>query len=235
MRVTRRVLGMAAAGRGADVRGGGCGADAADGGRSEARGAHGRDAGSRSRCRWSSSTTTTSSCSRRPTGQVKRIRNGGAPEVVLDLAGQLELRARAARHHARQGLQAQRHGVPVLERDARRPPTATAGDAVPLLGNRLDRFHWDGSHADLREDDPPQPRLPGGRDQPHRHAGRAALPRQPQRRRRCASARTARSTCRSATPVVAARRRTCSTARSARASRTTSSAARTSSTITSRA
>ena len=39
----------------------------------------------------------------------------------------------------------------------------TAGDAVPLLGNRLDRFHWDGTTLDVREDAAPQPRVPGGR------------------------------------------------------------------------
>ena len=38
---------------------------------------------------------------------------------------------------------------------------------MPLLGNRLDRYHWDGSDADVREDDAPRPRAPGGRDQPH--------------------------------------------------------------------
>ena len=35
---------------------------------------------------------------------------------------------------------------------------STAGDTVPLLGNRLDRFHWDGTRADLREDAAPRPR-----------------------------------------------------------------------------
>jgi glucose/arabinose dehydrogenase len=78
------------------------------------------------------------------TGQVKRVRNGGAPEVVLDLT---------VSSNSERGLL----GI-ALDRDFKRngtvflywsettlPADNAAGDAVPLLGNRLDRFHWDGT------------------------------------------------------------------------------------------
>jgi glucose/arabinose dehydrogenase len=80
----------------------------------------------------------------KPTGQVKRIRNGGAPEVVLDLA---------VNSNSERGLL----GI-ALDKNFKQTGTvflywsesttgadSTAGETVPLLGNRLDRFHWDGS------------------------------------------------------------------------------------------
>ena len=78
------------------------------------------------------------------TGQVKRIRNGGAPEVVLDLP---------VNSNSERGLL----GI-TLDKDFKRNGTvflywsesttgadSTQGAEVPLLGNRLDRFHWDGA------------------------------------------------------------------------------------------
>src|SRR3954447_755537 len=78
------------------------------------------------------------------TGIIKRVRNGGTPEVILDLA---------VNSNSERGLL----GI-TLDQDFKRNGTlflywsesttgadSTAGDTVPLLGNRLDRFHWDGS------------------------------------------------------------------------------------------
>ena len=81
----------------------------------------------------------------KPTGQVKRVKNGGAPTVVLDLD---------VNSNSERGLL----GI-ALDRDFKfngsvylywsettvTTGDSTAGDAVPLMGNRLDRFHWDGS------------------------------------------------------------------------------------------
>jgi glucose/arabinose dehydrogenase len=77
-------------------------------------------------------------------GQVKRVRNGGAPEVVLDLA---------VNSNSERGLL----GI-ALDRNFKQTGTvflywsesttgadSTQGAEVPLMGNRLDRFHWDGS------------------------------------------------------------------------------------------
>ena len=79
------------------------------------------------------------------TGQVKRIVEGGPPpQVILDLT---------VNSNSERGLL----GI-TLDRDFRHNGTVFlywsettqlvdngAGDAVPLLGNRLDRFHWDGT------------------------------------------------------------------------------------------
>ena len=179
-----------------------------------------------SRCRWSSSSDDEFLVLEKATGQVKRVRNGGAPEVVLDLTvnsnserGLLGITLdKDFRHN---GLR-----LPLLERDddrrrqhRRRRGAAAGQPARPLSMGRHD--------ADVREDAAPRPRLPGRRDQPANPAapvfrgnhnggvvrdgpGRQDLP--AGRRHR-----PPRPDC-----------RTCSTARSARASRTTSSAARTS-------
>jgi glucose/arabinose dehydrogenase len=78
------------------------------------------------------------------TGQVKRISSGGAPEVILDLP---------VNSNSERGLL----GI-TLDQDFKRNGTvfvywsesttggdSPAGDTVALLGNRLDRFHWDGA------------------------------------------------------------------------------------------
>ena len=98
-----------------------------------------------SRSRWSSSTRTTSSCSRRPTGQVKRVNDDGAAAGRARPDGQLQLRARPAGHRAGQVLQAQRLRLPLLERDdaggrqRRRRRRAAAGQpARPLPVGRHD-------------------------------------------------------------------------------------------------
>src|SRR3954447_21381467 len=75
------------------------------------------------------------------TGQIKRVRDGGTPEVILDLA---------VNSNSERGLL----GI-TFDKDFKRTGTlflywsesttgadSTAGDAVPLLGNRLDRYHW---------------------------------------------------------------------------------------------
>ena len=78
------------------------------------------------------------------TGIIKRVRNGGAPEVILDLA---------VNSNSERGLL----GI-TLDQDFKRNGTlflywsesttgadSAAGDTVPLMGNRLDRYHWDGA------------------------------------------------------------------------------------------
>jgi glucose/arabinose dehydrogenase len=80
----------------------------------------------------------------KPTGQVKRVRNGGAPEVVLDLT---------VNFASERGLL----GI-ALDKFFRHngfvylfwSETTLATDnnelmAVPVMGNRLDRFKWDGT------------------------------------------------------------------------------------------
>ena len=119
----RAVLGDRRGGGDADVHGAGGGADGADGGRSEARGAGGRRPGSVSRCRWSSS-------ARRLLRAREGDGQGQAGQERRDVGGarprrQLQLRARPARHRARQVLPPQRVRLPVLERDAAPGPTAT--------------------------------------------------------------------------------------------------------------
>src|SRR3954464_13997428 len=77
------------------------------------------------------------------TGQIKRVRDGGTPEVILDLP---------VNSNSERGLL----GI-TLDKDFKRTGTlflywsesptgaaSTAGHAVPLLGNRLDRYHGDG-------------------------------------------------------------------------------------------
>jgi aldose sugar dehydrogenase len=78
------------------------------------------------------------------TGQIKRVSNGGAPEVILDLP---------VNSNSERGLL----GI-TLDKDFKRTGTlflywsesttgadSTAGAEVPLLGNRLDRYRWDGA------------------------------------------------------------------------------------------
>ena len=78
------------------------------------------------------------------TGIIKRVRNGGTPEVILDLA---------VNSNSERGLL----GI-TLDQDFKRTGTlflywsesttgadSAAGDTVPLMGNRLDRYHWDGA------------------------------------------------------------------------------------------
>ena len=61
------------------------------------------------------------------TGQVKRVTDGGAPRGRARPDRQLRLRARPARHRARQVLPPQRLRLPVLERDDAAAPTTTPG------------------------------------------------------------------------------------------------------------
>ena len=73
------------------------------------------------------------------TGQIKRVRNGGTPEVILDLA---------VNSNSERGLL----GI-TLDQDFKRTGTlflywsesTTGADTVPLLGNRLDHYRWDGA------------------------------------------------------------------------------------------
>ena len=217
MRAMRRALGLAAVGRGAGVRGAGGGADGADGGRSEARGAHGHDgAGAAGADAVHQGPRVLGAGEGDGPGQAgpQRRRARGRPRprrsTPTPSAGCSASRStRTSSATARSSCTGAR---------ARPAPTARRATTVPLLGNRLDRFHWDGTRADLREDDPPRPRLPGGRDQPRPTRRPCRSSAATTTAASCAPARTARSTCRSATPAAAARRRTCSTARSARAS-----------------
>ena len=78
------------------------------------------------------------------TGQVKRIRDGGAPEVVLDLT------VNSASERGLLGIALDKHfdenGFVYLYWSETTLPADNADlAAVPVLGNRLDRFVWDGS------------------------------------------------------------------------------------------
>ena len=219
--------------RGAVLRGERGGADDADGRRSEARGPRGHDGPD-------AAGADAVHQGPRVLGprEVDAVRSSGCatagrPRSILDLA---------VNSNSERGLL----GI-TLDQDFKRNGTlflywsesttgadSAAGDAVPLMGNRLDRYHWDGAALTYEktihrgrafQDDVTNRTNPRG----------SGLPRQPQRRRPARRARTGRSTCRSATPAAAARRRTCSTARSVerRHPATTSSAARTPPTTTS--
>ena len=93
----------------------------------------------------------------KPTGQVKLVKDGGAPTVVLDLT---------VNSNSERGLlgialdKYFRHNgyVYLYWSETTQAVDNGAGDAVPLMGNRLDRFKWDGTDADLRGDAAPQPR-----------------------------------------------------------------------------
>jgi glucose/arabinose dehydrogenase len=78
------------------------------------------------------------------TGIVKRVKDGGAPTTVLDLT---------VNSNSERGLLGialdkffKFNGTVYLYWSETTLTTDNAqGDAVPLLGNRLDRFHWDGT------------------------------------------------------------------------------------------
>ena len=77
-------------------------------------------------------------------GQVKRVRNGGAPTVVLDLT------VNSASERGLLGIALDRffrhNGFVYLYWSETTLPADNADLlAVPVLGNRLDRFKWDGS------------------------------------------------------------------------------------------
>lgn len=79
----------------------------------------------------------------KPTGQVKRVKDGVA-SVVLDLT---------VNSNSERGLLGialdkffRYNGTVYLYwSETTQPADNAAGDAVPLLGNRLDRYHWDGT------------------------------------------------------------------------------------------
>jgi glucose/arabinose dehydrogenase len=78
------------------------------------------------------------------TGQVKRVRNGGAPTVVLDLT------VNSASERGLLGIALDkffRHNgfVYLFWSETTLPTDNNDLAAVPVLGNRLDRFKWDGS------------------------------------------------------------------------------------------
>jgi aldose sugar dehydrogenase len=78
------------------------------------------------------------------TGQVKRIKNGAAPEVVLDLA------VNSASERGLLGIALDQNFklngfVYLFWSESTTGADSAALDAVPLLGNRLDRFIWNGS------------------------------------------------------------------------------------------
>ena len=80
----------------------------------------------------------------KPSGQVKRVRDGGAPEVVLDLtvnsASERGLLGIALDKHFRQN-----GFVYLFWSETTLPVDNNQLLTVPTNGNRLDRFHWDGS------------------------------------------------------------------------------------------
>lgn len=79
----------------------------------------------------------------KPTGQVKRVKDGVA-SVVLDLT------VNSNSERGLLGIALDRffkyNGTVYLYwSETTQPADNAAGDAVPLLGNRLDRYHWDGT------------------------------------------------------------------------------------------
>ena len=118
----------------------------------------------------------------KPTGQVKLVKDGGAPTVVLDLTvnsnserGLLGIALdKYFRHNGYVYLYWSETTQPA-DNARRRRRAADGQPARPVQVGRHD--------ADLRQDAAPQPRVPGRRDEPD-EPGRPGLPRQPQRRRR---------------------------------------------------
>ena len=92
------------------------------------------------------------------TGMVKRVKNGGDARGVLDLTVNSNSERGLLGIALDQDFKLNGHASTCTGARARPAPTAPPGDTVPLLGNRLDRFHWDGTRADLREDAAPRPR-----------------------------------------------------------------------------
>lgn len=80
----------------------------------------------------------------KPTGQVKLVKDGGAPQVVLDLT---------VNSNSERGLlgialdKYFRHNgfVYLYWSETTQAVDNNAGDAVPTFGNRLDQFKWDGT------------------------------------------------------------------------------------------
>ena len=114
-------------------------------GRSGARGAGRSRPGSRSRCRWSSSATTTSSCSRS-----RRARSSGST-ATRRRRGRLDLTVNSASERGLLGIALDKYfrhnGFVYLywsETTLAARTTPIVG-AVPVLGNRLDRYKWDGT------------------------------------------------------------------------------------------
>ena len=130
----------------------------------------------------SSSTTTSSSSSEKATGQVKRVRDGDAPRVMLDLT---------VNSNSERGLLGialdkyfSHNGFVYLYWSE----TTTGGRQHgrrrrPAAGQPARPLPWDGTALTFDEDAAPRARAAGRRDQPHQPGG-AGLPRQPQRRRR---------------------------------------------------
>src|SRR3954447_23349468 len=78
------------------------------------------------------------------TGQVKRVRDGGAPEVVLDLA------VNSASERGLLGIALDQNfklngWVYLFWSESTTGADSTDLAAVPVLGNRLDRFVWNGT------------------------------------------------------------------------------------------
>ena len=116
----------------------------------------------------------------KPTGQVKRVtrRRGADRRARPDR----QLRAPSAACWASRSTSTSATTGSSTCTGARRPSrrTTTAGDAVPTLGNRLDRFKWDGTTLTY---DKTLHRGRGAAGRRRTDTGQP-LPRQPQRRRR---------------------------------------------------
>jgi aldose sugar dehydrogenase len=84
------------------------------------------------------------------TGKVQQGRRRRGPVDGARSGGELRIRAGAAWNHAASGLPRRPGRVPLLDRE---PGGCRHGRAVetPLLGNRVDRFVWDGSSLTLEE------------------------------------------------------------------------------------
>ena len=117
------------------------------------------------------------------------------PEHGARPGGQLRLGARAARDRPAPGLPDQPGRLPVLDARARPARTPNVLSETPLLGNRVDRFVWNGSTLTfdrnliklraIQQDAGPagarQPRRRGARLRPRRQAVRLRRRRRPAR------------------------------------------------------
>ena len=179
------------------------GADAAAGGaRPGPRGPHGGRRGSASRSRWPSSAATTSWCSRRRAARSSGSRTARSQGPVLDLAVNSAPSAGCSASRCTRSSAATA-GSTCSGARAARAPTASAGDGVRLMGNRVDRFEWDDGQLEFDRNIIRFRAFQAGRAGSRCAATTTAAS--------CASGPTASCTRSSATPAAAARRRTSST------------------------
>ena len=94
------------------------------------------------------------------TGQVKRVINGVVTGVVLDLAGELQQRTRACSASRCTRTFPATPYVYLYNTESTTGADTHVAAEVPLLGNRVDRFRWNGGDLDVRPQHHPAARVP---------------------------------------------------------------------------